>query len=98
MVGGGAAEIAAEESVALAFEGDDFGVVDEPVDHGCCDDVVSEDLTPAAEGLVGGNEQGGSFVPGGHELEEQVGRFGFEGDIADLVDDQQWVTPQVDEF
>lgn len=27
------------ESVAIAFEGDDFGVVDELVDHGCGDDA-----------------------------------------------------------
>ena len=30
----GAAEVAVAESVAVAFEGDDFGVVDDPVDHG----------------------------------------------------------------
>ena len=29
------------------------------------------------------------FVAGGDELEEQVGGLGFEGDVADLVDDQQ---------
>jgi hypothetical protein len=39
-------------SVAVAFEGDDFGVVDEPVDHGGGDDVVAEDFAPAAEDLV----------------------------------------------
>jgi hypothetical protein len=32
------------ESGAVAFEGDHFGVVDEAVDHGCGDDVVSEHL------------------------------------------------------
>ena len=47
-----AAEVAVFESVAVAFEGDDFGVVDEAVDHGGGDDVVAEDLAPAAEGLV----------------------------------------------
>ena len=31
----------------------------------------------------------GPFVAGGDELEEQVRGFGFEGDVADLVDDQQ---------
>src|SRR4051812_842754 len=30
--------------------GDDFGVVDQPVDHGNGDDVVPEDLAPANRG------------------------------------------------
>jgi hypothetical protein len=30
-----ATEVAVFESVTVAFEGDDFGVVDEAVDHGC---------------------------------------------------------------
>jgi hypothetical protein len=37
--------------------GDDFGVVHEPVDHGGGDDVVAEDLAPAAEGLVAGDDE-----------------------------------------
>jgi hypothetical protein len=50
--GGDAAEVAVLEPVAVAFEGDDFGVVDESVDHRGGDDVVAEDLAPAAEDLV----------------------------------------------
>ena len=49
---GGAAEVSVFESVGVAAEGDDFGVVDESVDHGCGDDLVAEDFTPAAEGFV----------------------------------------------
>jgi hypothetical protein len=41
-----------------------------------------------AEGLVGGDDQRGSLVAGGDELEEQVGGLGLEGDVADFVDDQ----------
>jgi hypothetical protein len=54
-VGGGrgdAAEVAVFEPVGVAFESDDFGVMDEPVDHGSGDDVVAEGLAPAAERLV----------------------------------------------
>ena len=69
-------------------------MVDEPVDHRGGDGVVAEDLAPAAEGLVGGDDQGGAFVAGGDELEEQVRGFGFEGDVADLVDDQQRVAAE----
>jgi hypothetical protein len=39
------------------LRGDDLGVVDEPVDHRGGDGVVGEDLTPAAERLVGGDDQ-----------------------------------------
>jgi hypothetical protein len=42
-VGWWACEVAVFEAVAVAFEGEDFGVVDEAVDHGGGDDVVAED-------------------------------------------------------
>jgi hypothetical protein len=61
-------------------------VVDEPVDHRGGDHVVAEDLAPAAEGLVGGDDQARALVARRDELEEEVGGFGFEGDVADLVD------------
>ena len=66
-------------------------MVDEAVDHGGGDDVVAEDLAPAAKWFVAGDDQRGAFVAAGDELEEQVGGFGFEGDVADLVDDDQGV-------
>ena len=83
-VGEDAAEVSVFEPVGVAFEGDDFGVVDEPVDHGRGDDLVAEDFAPAAEWLVAGDDQRGSLIAAGDELEEQVGCFGFEGDVADL--------------
>jgi hypothetical protein len=61
------------------LEGDDVGVVDEPVDHGCGDDVVAEDLAPASEWLVAGDDEAGAFVAGGDELEEEVGGSGSKG-------------------
>jgi hypothetical protein len=69
-------------------------VVDEPVDHGGGDDGVAEDFAPSSEGFVGGDDDGGPFVAGGDELEEQVGGFGFEGDLADFVDDQEGVAAE----
>jgi hypothetical protein len=47
-----------------AFEGDDVGVVDDPVDHRGCDDLVAEDVSPAGEGQVAGQDQRGVFVAG----------------------------------
>ena len=66
-------------AVGVAGEGEDLGVVDEAVDHRGGDDLVAEDLAPAAEWPVGGDDQAGSLVAGAEELEEQVGRLGLEG-------------------
>ena len=84
--GGDAAEVSVFEAVGVAAQVEDFGVVDQAVDHCGGHDVVAEDLAPAAEGLVGGDDQTGSFVAAGDELEEEVGGLGFEGDVAALVD------------
>ena len=44
------------ETVAPALEGDDFGVVNDAVDHGRGDDLVSEPISPAGERQVRGEE------------------------------------------
>jgi hypothetical protein len=95
---GDSAEVTVFEPVGVALEGDDFGVVDESVDHGGGHDVIAEYFAPAAEGFVAGDDEAGSFVAGCDELEEQVRGFRFEGDVADLIDDQQRVTPEADQF
>jgi hypothetical protein len=59
-----AAEVSVFEPVGVAAEGDDFGVVDESVDHGGGDDVVAEDFAPAAERFVGGDDQAGALISG----------------------------------
>jgi hypothetical protein len=50
--GGPAAELRSEvavlEPVGIAFEAEDLGVVDEPVDHRGGGHVVAEDLAPGA--------------------------------------------------
>jgi hypothetical protein len=47
---GDAAEVSVLEPVAVSFQGDDVGVVDEAVDHGGGDGVVAEYLAPANRG------------------------------------------------
>src|SRR6266540_4781807 len=42
-------------AVGVTGEGEDLGVVDQPVDHRCGHDVVGEGLTPAPEGQVRGD-------------------------------------------
>ena len=46
------AEVAVFESVAVAREGDDLGLVDELVDHGCGDHFLAEDLAQRPNGLL----------------------------------------------
>jgi hypothetical protein len=62
VVGGCPPEVAVFESVAVALQADDVGVVHEPVDHGGGDDGVAEHFTPASERLVRGDDEAGSFV------------------------------------
>jgi hypothetical protein len=83
---GDAAEVSVLEPVAVSFQCDDLGAVDEAVDHGGGDGVVAENLSPAAEWLVACDAEAGSFVAAAYELEEQVGGLYLEGDVADLVD------------
>src|SRR4051794_21549685 len=83
------AEVLVLERVGIALEAKDLGVVDESVDHRGGDDVVAEDLAPARERLVGGDDQARALVAAADEHEHQVGGLGVKRDVADLVDDQQ---------
>ena len=67
VVGGGSdagegVDAAVAESVAGAFEGEDVGVVDDPVDHCGGDGLVAEHAAPAGERQVRGQDQRGVFV------------------------------------
>ena len=59
---GKAVDASSAESVAGAFEGEDVGVVDDAVDHGCGDGLVAEDASTAGERQVAGEHQGCVFV------------------------------------
>ena len=73
-------------------------MVDDAVDHRGGDDLVAEDAGPGAERQVGRQDQGGVLVPGGDELEEEVGGVLLEGQVADLIDDDQPAAPQSGEL
>jgi hypothetical protein len=51
-----------------------------------------------AEGLVGSDDEAGSFIAGRDQLEEQVGGLWLAGDVADFVDDQHRVAAQPGQF
>jgi len=74
-------EVFAAQAVAVAFEGEDLGVVDEPVDHGGGGHVVAEDFSPGGERFVGGDDHREALVAGGHQREHQAGGFGVEWDV-----------------
>ncbi len=71
--------------VAVAFEGEDLGVVDEAVDHRGGGDFVAEDLAPSAEGLLLVTITT-RFVAARDEHEHEAGGLRVERDVADLVD------------
>ena len=58
------------EAVALAFQRDDVGVVDEPVDEGGGDHGVAEGLAPCVEAAIAGDDDRAAFVAAGDEREE----------------------------
>jgi len=72
--------------------------VDQAIDHRRRHRGVAKDLTPAAEGLVGGDDDAGSLVAAADELEEEVRRLGLEGDVANFVDDEERRAAEADEF
>ena len=72
--------------------------MDDAVDHGCGHDLVSEYVTPAGEREIAGQDQRCVFVAAGDELKEQVRGVLFEWNVADLVDDDEAVTAELDQF
>ena len=66
------------ESVGLGAGVDDVGVEGEPVDDGGGQSGVGEGVAPLAERGVRSAGDGGSFLAGGDDLEEQLGPAGVE--------------------
>jgi hypothetical protein len=79
-------EVVVLEAVAVALQREDFGVVDESVDHGGGGGVVAEDLAAGAEGLVAGDDEAGALVAAGDEHEHEVRGLRIEWDVAGLVE------------
>src|SRR5437016_548051 len=53
--------------------------------------IAGEGLIPGAEGEVGGQDRRSLLVTLGDDLEEQVGLFAPQRQVADLIDDQELV-------
>ena len=64
-------------------------MVEEAVEDGAGDGaVVVEDAGPLLEGLVGGHDEGTTFVALADDLEEEVGTVLVDGEIANLVQEE----------
>jgi len=46
-------EFLVSQAIGVSLQGQDFGMMHEPIDHGGGDDRIAEDLTPSGERLVG---------------------------------------------
>ena len=66
-----------------------MALVEQPIDEHGGHDLVAEDATPLLEALVGGEDGGADLVAPVDELEEEGGVRAGDGEVADLVDDQQ---------
>ena len=75
--------------IAVAPNVDDGAVVQQPVDAGRRHHLVPEDGAPLLEAFVGGQHGRGVFVAGIDELEAQHRPVPTDGQIADLIDDEE---------
>ena len=75
------------ETIAVGFDVDDFGAVDEAIDERDDAGGMRKHFAPLREGLVGAEQNGLlSVVAPRDDLEEQVGVAAVVRQIADLVD------------
>ena len=74
------------QPIALAFDGNDVAVVEQPVQDGRGQDVVAEHLAPVPHRLVAGEDDAAPLVAAVHQLEQQVRRLTLKGQEPDLVD------------
>ena len=79
------------DAVAGAAVLENFGVVDDAVNHGGGDSDVAEALCPLGKCQVGRDDDGAVFVAAGDELEEEVRGTGLDWDVSEFVDDEQVV-------
>lgn len=61
----------------------------EPIEDGCCQNLISEDLTPLAVGFVRGVDDRTSAVTAADKLKQELGRHPVEREVAHLVQDEQ---------
>ncbi len=82
-------------SIAFSLDKDRLGMMEQAVQDGGGEDaVVVEDFRPLFEGPVGGDNHGPSLVAVADDLKEQVGSRFIDGQVSQLVEDEQ-VRPEI---
>ncbi len=76
-------------AVAAAADVDDMAVMQQAIDERSGHDLVAQDLSPLLEALVGRQHSGCALVAPVDELEEEHRAGLADGQVADLVDDQE---------
>src|SRR4029453_17423410 len=74
---------------AGALDLDDDGMVQQAIKQGRGDNRAAEDVAPFGEAAVRGQDHGAPPKTGVNELKDQIAAAGDDGQVADLVDDQQ---------
>ena len=77
------------ESVGVVGEGENLALVRKAVEKGGSKDGIAEEVSPAIEALVRGNDDGGILVELGDELKEEVGFDPGDGEIPEFVNNEQ---------
>jgi len=81
---------AVAEPIAVAADVDGGGVVQEPVEQGGGEDGIGKDLAPLPVALVAGQDDGlPGLVATADDLEEEGGVGPLEGQVADLVEEEE---------
>src|SRR3954453_17908642 len=83
------------EAVALTFQEQDRAAMDEAVEERGRHPLMPEDLRPVREVQIRGEADARPLVAVGEELEDQLGGMLGEGQVADLVDEDQVETPEL---
>ena len=71
------------------MESDDAAMVDDAVDDGGGHVAVAEHVAPSAELEVRGEDDASPFVAVGDDLEQEPGAVDVDGQVSELVDDEQ---------
>src|ERR1700760_2474955 len=77
------------QPVAGTFNLDDHSVMQKSVQQGRRDDRIPENFAPLAEAAIGGQDHRALLIASVDQLEEQIAGTSPDGEIADLINDEQ---------
>jgi len=77
------------ESVGLAVEVDDYGPMQEPVEHGGGHSGVTEDVAPGSDATIGRHHDRGLQIALGHNLKQSRSSLSRQWQISKLINHQE---------